>query len=314
MVGSQQRALFELNETTGVGTRVGNATNFGVNETSPRGLASHNGKLYMVGSSTNNLYELNTVTGVGTRVGNSDNFGVSETNAQGLASQNNDLYMYGEGTDSVYTLDVSTGQATLVRTIDKSQTSAFAFTGLVFLQTLPNGLNLVNDISPIYDEIENISNIGFIGIVDYTENNLGSTSSSLTVPNAPYNLASYNYNSITEKLTLNLTGTVRQNSFSVFRIQRDGSDTISLNSSDATFRNNSFVWDVPNNPTNVSGRYRFIFQDRGTGINSVEWVRVENSNYEIDIFNNKRYLKLLPASRVANGNEVLVIKEGLTDA
>ena len=48
MVGARN-ALYTLNVTTGVATRVGSSTNFGVSEFTPTGLASHNGVLYMVG-------------------------------------------------------------------------------------------------------------------------------------------------------------------------------------------------------------------------------------------------------------------------
>ena len=44
-------ALYTLNTTTGVATRVGEFDfQFGVSENNPSGLASHNGVLYMVGS------------------------------------------------------------------------------------------------------------------------------------------------------------------------------------------------------------------------------------------------------------------------
>ena len=64
-------ALNTLNISTGVATRVGSSTAFGVSENIPSGLASHNGVLYMVGLSTRALYTLNTTTGVATRVGSS---------------------------------------------------------------------------------------------------------------------------------------------------------------------------------------------------------------------------------------------------
>ena len=50
MVGWTNDVLYTLNPTTGVATRVGTATQFGVGEGHPRGLASHQGTLYMAGS------------------------------------------------------------------------------------------------------------------------------------------------------------------------------------------------------------------------------------------------------------------------
>ena len=80
MVGTTNDWLYTLNTTTGVATRVGSSSQFGVSESFPTGLASHNGTLYMVGTQTDVLYTLNTTTGVATRVGSSTAFGVSENN------------------------------------------------------------------------------------------------------------------------------------------------------------------------------------------------------------------------------------------
>ena len=43
--------------------RVGDAVEFGIGESQPMGLASHNGTLYMAGGTNTRLYALNTVTG-----------------------------------------------------------------------------------------------------------------------------------------------------------------------------------------------------------------------------------------------------------
>ena len=56
MVGSTRDALYTLDTTTGIAARVGSATQFGVSEASPSGLASHSSSLYMVGRDA--LYEL----------------------------------------------------------------------------------------------------------------------------------------------------------------------------------------------------------------------------------------------------------------
>ena len=114
MVGSVRDALYTLNATTGLATRVGSATQFGVNESVPTGLAFHNGTLYMLGSANDALYTLNTTTGIATRVGSATRFGVNETSPSGLASDGTNLYMLGGANDVLYTLNTTTGIATRV--------------------------------------------------------------------------------------------------------------------------------------------------------------------------------------------------------
>ena len=114
MVGGSNDALYTVNPTTGVATRVGSATNFGVDETSPMGLASHNGKLYMVGLRNTALYTVNPTTGAATRVGSARRFGVGEYSPVGLASHNGKLYMVGRHYAALYTLNPTTGVAARV--------------------------------------------------------------------------------------------------------------------------------------------------------------------------------------------------------
>ena len=61
--------LYEIDTSAGTATRIGNSTSFGVSETSPAGIASANGSLFMVGGATDKLYTLNTTTGAATEVG-----------------------------------------------------------------------------------------------------------------------------------------------------------------------------------------------------------------------------------------------------
>ena len=102
MVGSTNDALFMLDISSGRATRVGSATNFGVSEDTPRGLASIGDTLYMVGSDNDYLYTLDTSSGVATRVGSASNFGVSEDTPEGLASIGDTLYMVGETNDALF--------------------------------------------------------------------------------------------------------------------------------------------------------------------------------------------------------------------
>ena len=78
MVGQTNAALYTLDRDTGIATRVGSATAFGVGETQPTGLASitafGRSTLYMVGQTNNVLYTVSTTTGIATRVGTATNF------------------------------------------------------------------------------------------------------------------------------------------------------------------------------------------------------------------------------------------------
>ena len=106
-------ALFTVNTTTGVATRVGNADRFGAVLSNPRALGALGNTLYMVASDGigPNLYTVDTTTGVATRVGSSTNFGVGETRPRGLAAIGNTLYMVGDDNEGFYRLDTTTGAA-----------------------------------------------------------------------------------------------------------------------------------------------------------------------------------------------------------
>ncbi|MDE0288764.1 MAG: hypothetical protein OXM88_09330 [bacterium] len=110
--------LVIMDIATGSLTTVGSATNFGVGETRPVGLASHEGTLYMVGSALDALFTLDATTGVATRVGSANRFGVRDLDPAGLASHAGTLYMVGRlvntGNGSLFTLDATTGVATRV--------------------------------------------------------------------------------------------------------------------------------------------------------------------------------------------------------
>ena len=125
------RDLYTLNATTGAGTKVGSATNFGLaGSFFPESLASHNGVLYMAVRATNNaLYTLNTTTGVATRVGSATNFGLSGASSyspQGMTSHNGVLYVCIES--NLYTLNTTTGVATRVGSATNFGTGRRAFT------------------------------------------------------------------------------------------------------------------------------------------------------------------------------------------
>ena len=118
-------------QPTGTATRVGTATQFGVHESSPYGLTSHNGKLYMVGSSNDALYTVNPTTGRATRVGTATQFGVNEWYPRGLASHNGTLYMVGRWNKALYTVNPTTGRATRVGTATRFGVNEVGPSGLV---------------------------------------------------------------------------------------------------------------------------------------------------------------------------------------
>ena len=109
--GADTNALYTLNTTTGVATRVGTATDWGVSESEVAGMAYGNSNLYMVGSNSV-LYTVNTGTGVATQVGTTTaGFGVGENNATGLSFVGAVLYMVGSDTRFLYRLALSGGSA-----------------------------------------------------------------------------------------------------------------------------------------------------------------------------------------------------------
>ena len=111
--GNFSLGLVTLNTTTGVATQVDQRiTSIGGDM---RGLASHNGNLYVIRSGAfAALYRISATTGVVTKIGTLNQFGVRERSPAAIVSHNNNLYMIGSATDSIYTLSVSTGRATRV--------------------------------------------------------------------------------------------------------------------------------------------------------------------------------------------------------
>ncbi len=133
---------------TGVATKVGASTKFGIEEDQPWGLASSKkdgiSTLHMVGSAsdgggeTNNaaLYTLNTSTGSATRVGEADDFGSGgDYSPTGLSWHKDTLYMLGQQYPSLYGLSRSDGNAQFNK-------GAYDFH---VSETLPAGLASVDD-------------------------------------------------------------------------------------------------------------------------------------------------------------------------
>ena len=148
MVGNAVDRLYRVNTTSGAVTRVGTASNFGVSEASPQGLASITDSstgtpittLYMVGDTNNALYTLNTSTGVAEQVEPATtSFGVAETSPRGLTSIGTTLYMVGNVGKSMYTVDTTTGSA--------EQVGLASFFGTGSSNIRPQGLASITDSS-----------------------------------------------------------------------------------------------------------------------------------------------------------------------
>ena len=86
------------------------ATNFGIGEDRPNGLADHNGTLYMVGWRKDKLATLNLTSGIASFVRASTiEFNVGESTPEGLASVNNMLYLATGTLNRLDLLDLTTG-------------------------------------------------------------------------------------------------------------------------------------------------------------------------------------------------------------
>ena len=121
MVNDGDHYLSRINAATGIATRIGAATDYGITDLEIRDLASDGTNLYGLGkvatsgSETEGLYTLSTSDGTATLVGASASFGVSETAPEGLASDGTNLWMVG-GNAVLYKLNTSTSVATVVGT------------------------------------------------------------------------------------------------------------------------------------------------------------------------------------------------------
>ena len=86
VVGFTVAGLIRVDKTTGIGTRVGTATQYGVSESTMSGLTWDGTNLYGSGRSTDALYTIDRTTGVATQVGSETRFGQGIRNPHGLVS------------------------------------------------------------------------------------------------------------------------------------------------------------------------------------------------------------------------------------
>ena len=85
MTGNEFDALFAVNTTTGIATRIGNANQFGASISTPTGLGAIGELLYMTDNGTDAIYTVNPRTGVASRIGSATSFGANVTIPRGLA-------------------------------------------------------------------------------------------------------------------------------------------------------------------------------------------------------------------------------------
>ena len=121
--------LLRLNLATGVATRVGSATNYGISGLQGTGLAWDDTTMYMTGTDSA-LYTLDRTTGVATLVGR-----LGHTPTGDLTWDGTNLYIL--GSDALYTVNRTTGAVTRV-----GSASAFGV-GAIFVDGLAwDGTNL----------------------------------------------------------------------------------------------------------------------------------------------------------------------------
>ncbi len=102
---SSRRGLYSIDTLRATATRIGSATDFGVGEQSPAGLASDGATLYMLGRTNKKLYTLDTTTGVATPLSSASNFNLGSDVAvtpAGLAVHDGAFYMLDDAEDVLY--------------------------------------------------------------------------------------------------------------------------------------------------------------------------------------------------------------------
>ena len=102
---STRRVLYSIDTSDATATRIGSATDFGVGEQYPAGLASDGATLYMVGRTNKKLYTLDTTTGVATPLSSASNFNLGSdvtVTPAGLAVHNGAFYMLDDAEDALY--------------------------------------------------------------------------------------------------------------------------------------------------------------------------------------------------------------------
>ena len=104
--------------------RIGTATQFGINESAPAGLASDGNTLYMVGQTNKKRYTLNATTGVASNPGS-----LLPGTPTALAWHNSKLYLV--LINKLYTLNAN-GEATLVGTMSRGMQGLASLGGTLY--------------------------------------------------------------------------------------------------------------------------------------------------------------------------------------
>ena len=99
-----------LSGITGTGIQIGNATEFGVSERFPRGLATDGATVWLFGG--NKGYVLDPATGIATRVQQVTGFNNSESTVRSATYHNNQVLVYGNSQKKIQIFDTSAGTLT----------------------------------------------------------------------------------------------------------------------------------------------------------------------------------------------------------
>ena len=97
----QQAALFRVSDS-GVLTRVGDATAFGINSTNPRGFTAYRGMLIGSDPTLHKIFSMDPTTGVGTIIGPTNTF--PDNSPEALVEFNRQLFMAGSSNDAWFRL------------------------------------------------------------------------------------------------------------------------------------------------------------------------------------------------------------------
>ena len=133
-------ALYEFNLVTGAATRIGNATDFGIDFQFPSGMTYHDDKMYVC--SNNDLFTIDLSTGILTKVNTVTKWGgIDFPLVQSIASSNNTLFGADVNGGILYSIDTSDGSATTVGRFLNSTGTSLTFTNMTSVDGVLYGLD-----------------------------------------------------------------------------------------------------------------------------------------------------------------------------
>ena len=94
-------ALYQVDTTTGIATRIGSSLNFGVGATNPTGLTWFNNSLWMNDQQTARIYKLSNTTGMATAVGDKEVYNLNNPSNTAIGLEHK-LELISPGADARY--------------------------------------------------------------------------------------------------------------------------------------------------------------------------------------------------------------------